>query len=385
MADDRTFVIVGASLAGRARRPSSCASDGFTGRVVLIGAETDRPYERPPLSKGYLLGKEPRDKAFVHEAQWYGEHDVELVLGVTATGAGPGRAHGHPATTSIRCATTSCCSRPGRGPAQLDVPGSDSDGIHYLRTIDESDTLRDGPARGRPGAGDRRRLDRAGDRRRRPRARRRRHRGRDGHAAAAPGAGRRGGDRTSATSTRPTASTFHFGAGRARVRRLGRPGHPRGARPTAPRCRPTWSSSASASSPTWSWPRRPGSRSATASSPTSGCAPPTPTSTRPATSPRSCTRCWASGSASSTGPTRATAGRAAASAMLGGDAPFDRVPYFFSDQYVGKPHIGMEYAGYVEPGRLRRGGVPGRPDGPARRQPQVPGLLGCARGGCWRA
>src|SRR5918912_4374 len=80
-----TFVIVGASLAG-AKAAETLRAEGYDGTIVLIGEETERPYERPPLSKGYLLGKDPRDKAFVHDASWYGEHDVELVLGVRATG-----------------------------------------------------------------------------------------------------------------------------------------------------------------------------------------------------------------------------------------------------------------------------------------------------------
>src|SRR5690348_9068232 len=84
MPDEPTFVIVGASLAG-AKAAETLRAEGFTGRVVLVGEELDRPYERPPLSKGYLLGKEEREKAFVHEATWYSENNVELVLGVRAT------------------------------------------------------------------------------------------------------------------------------------------------------------------------------------------------------------------------------------------------------------------------------------------------------------
>jgi 3-phenylpropionate/trans-cinnamate dioxygenase ferredoxin reductase subunit len=59
-AADQTFVIVGASLAG-AKAAEALREDGFTGRVVLIGEEPNRPYERPPLSKGYLLGAEERE------------------------------------------------------------------------------------------------------------------------------------------------------------------------------------------------------------------------------------------------------------------------------------------------------------------------------------
>src|SRR3712207_1206440 len=88
MADDGTFVIGGGGLAG-AKAVETLRDEGFTGRIVLVAEETERPYERPPLSKGYLLGKDPRDKAFVHEAGWYGEHDVELLLGVRATALDP--------------------------------------------------------------------------------------------------------------------------------------------------------------------------------------------------------------------------------------------------------------------------------------------------------
>ena len=66
----RTFVIVGGGLAG-AKAAETLRAEGFTGRVILIGDERDHPYERPPLSKGYLLGKDERDCVFVHEPAWY--------------------------------------------------------------------------------------------------------------------------------------------------------------------------------------------------------------------------------------------------------------------------------------------------------------------------
>ena len=61
----RTFVIVGASLAG-AKAAEELREQGFDGRVVLIGAEPERPYERPPLTKDYLRGESEREKAYVH-------------------------------------------------------------------------------------------------------------------------------------------------------------------------------------------------------------------------------------------------------------------------------------------------------------------------------
>jgi 3-phenylpropionate/trans-cinnamate dioxygenase ferredoxin reductase subunit len=77
---EQTFLIVGGGLAG-AGAAEALRSEGFTGRVVLLGEETERPYNRPPLSKDYLQGKSEKDKIYVHPAGWYAEHDVELKLG----------------------------------------------------------------------------------------------------------------------------------------------------------------------------------------------------------------------------------------------------------------------------------------------------------------
>ncbi len=141
MDDERTFVIVGASLAG-AKAAETLRAEGFTGRIVLIGEETERPYERPPLSKGYLLGKDPRDKAFVHDAQWYATNDVDLLLGVRATALNVG-AH----TVTIDDVEPLRYDRlllaTGSRVRHLDLPGSDFLGIHYLRTIVQADILRD--------------------------------------------------------------------------------------------------------------------------------------------------------------------------------------------------------------------------------------------------
>src|SRR5689334_14836660 len=123
MADDRTFVIVGASLAG-AKAAEQLRADGFEGRIVLVGEDTHRPYERPPLSKGFLLGKDPRDKAFVHDAEWYSSNSVELILGVRATSVDLAR---HTVTLDgveplhydkLLLAT-------GSVPRRIDLPGSD--------------------------------------------------------------------------------------------------------------------------------------------------------------------------------------------------------------------------------------------------------------------
>src|SRR3569833_1897844 len=85
MPADRTFLIVGASLAG-ATATETLRAAGFDGRLVLIGAEAERPYERPPLSKDYLRGEVGREQAYVHAADFYADQRIELRLGRTAVG-----------------------------------------------------------------------------------------------------------------------------------------------------------------------------------------------------------------------------------------------------------------------------------------------------------
>src|SRR5215216_7556317 len=83
MTTENTFVIVGAGLAG-AKAAETLRTDGFDGRLVLIGAEHERPYERPPLSKDYLRGEVGREKVYVHDEGFYAAHEIELRLGRTA-------------------------------------------------------------------------------------------------------------------------------------------------------------------------------------------------------------------------------------------------------------------------------------------------------------
>ena len=67
MPAEPAYVIVGASMAG-AKAAETLREEGFGGSVVLLGEEQERPYERPPLSKGYLLGKDEKSSIYVHEA-----------------------------------------------------------------------------------------------------------------------------------------------------------------------------------------------------------------------------------------------------------------------------------------------------------------------------
>ena len=84
MASKQTYVIVGANLCG-GKAAETLRKEGFDGRLVLIGAEPERPYERPPLSKEYLRGEEERDRIFLRPAEFYDEQKIELRLGLRAT------------------------------------------------------------------------------------------------------------------------------------------------------------------------------------------------------------------------------------------------------------------------------------------------------------
>ena len=79
-----TYVVVGAGMAG-GKAVETLRDEGFDGPVTLIGAEPDRPYERPPLSKGLLLGTDQLDSVFMHAPEWYQEHDVTLRTNTTVT------------------------------------------------------------------------------------------------------------------------------------------------------------------------------------------------------------------------------------------------------------------------------------------------------------
>ncbi|HWM75534.1 MAG TPA: FAD-dependent oxidoreductase, partial [Nocardioides sp.] len=74
------IVVVGGGLAG-ANAVEELRAQGYEDELTLVGAESHLPYERPPLSKGLLLGSAEPDSVFAHDAEWYDEHQVELVLG----------------------------------------------------------------------------------------------------------------------------------------------------------------------------------------------------------------------------------------------------------------------------------------------------------------
>jgi 3-phenylpropionate/trans-cinnamate dioxygenase ferredoxin reductase component len=141
MAPAATFVIIGAGLAG-AKACEALRERGFDGRVVLLGDERHRPYERPALSKDYLTGKSEREQLFVHPAAWYTDHDIDLRTGHEATAIDRTSrrvtlADGdHVGYDRLLLAT-------GSSPRRLPVPGGDAEGVHYLRRVEDSDRIKD--------------------------------------------------------------------------------------------------------------------------------------------------------------------------------------------------------------------------------------------------
>lgn len=149
MTDSRSFVIVGASLAG-ARAAETLRSEGFGGKIVLIGEEPVRPYGRPPLSKQYLRGDELRKEhpLFVHDEGYYESHDIDLRLSTRAMSLNVADrtvelGSGEQIAYDALLLTT------GAGTRRLRVPGADLEGVAYLRGLADADNLREAIRRAR--------------------------------------------------------------------------------------------------------------------------------------------------------------------------------------------------------------------------------------------
>ncbi|ANS29607.1 ferredoxin-NAD(+) reductase [Rhodococcus opacus] len=147
MSSTRTFVVVGGGLAG-AKTAEALRDKDFDGSIILLSEEEHLPYERPPLSKEHFAGKKALGDFTVHHGDWYRDHHVDLRLGTTATALD---LTGHTVTLpdgstlgydKLALATGSRSRRPP-------ISGSDAEGVHYLRTIDESDKLIEAVSGGR--------------------------------------------------------------------------------------------------------------------------------------------------------------------------------------------------------------------------------------------
>jgi 3-phenylpropionate/trans-cinnamate dioxygenase ferredoxin reductase component len=136
------LVIIGGGLAG-AKAAEAARGAGYDGRVIVVGDEAHPPYERPPLSKSVLRGEADVASANVHDDhRFYEEHGIELIAGEAVTSIDP-------AARRVRLESGSTLEfaravlATGASPRTLAVPGADLDGVHHLRTRDDALALRD--------------------------------------------------------------------------------------------------------------------------------------------------------------------------------------------------------------------------------------------------
>jgi 3-phenylpropionate/trans-cinnamate dioxygenase ferredoxin reductase subunit len=145
MSETSNFVIVGAGLAG-AKAAETLRAEGFEGRLLLLGEEAERPYERPPLSKAYLRGEADRDSLYVHQEGFYAAHDIELRPSSPVRSIDPAHRHvdlasGEHISYERLLLTT------GAAPRRLPLPGTELAGVHHLRSRRDADTLAAAAAR----------------------------------------------------------------------------------------------------------------------------------------------------------------------------------------------------------------------------------------------
>lgn len=136
---DQTFVVVGSGLAA-AKAVEKLRAEEYAGAVVVYGDEHHLPYERPPLSKGYLLGNDPLDVAFVNGPDWYDEQDVDLRLGTRVTAVDL-TAH-EVVTAGGRQRYDKLLLATGATPRHLAMADDSGAPVAYLRTIEDSQRLK---------------------------------------------------------------------------------------------------------------------------------------------------------------------------------------------------------------------------------------------------
>ncbi|BBY92020.1 pyridine nucleotide-disulfide oxidoreductase [Mycobacterium gallinarum] len=139
MTTSSTFAIVGGGLAG-AKAAEALRDKDFDGHIVLFAAEEHLPYERPPLSKEFLLGKKQFGEFTAASSAWYRDHHVELQLGTEVSALDPdGHTVSLPDGTTVRYDKLVLAT--GSTPRRPPIPGADAEGVHYLRTIDDAQAL----------------------------------------------------------------------------------------------------------------------------------------------------------------------------------------------------------------------------------------------------
>jgi 3-phenylpropionate/trans-cinnamate dioxygenase ferredoxin reductase subunit len=145
MSTSPTFAIVGAGLAG-AKAAETLRAEGFDGRLLLLGEEAERPYDRPPLSKAYLRGETDRDSLDLHPEGFYAAHDIELRTSTPVRSIDPvGRQL--ELVSGERISYEQLLLATGAAPRRLSLPGAELDGVRYLRTRSDAATLAAAAAR----------------------------------------------------------------------------------------------------------------------------------------------------------------------------------------------------------------------------------------------
>ncbi|MGH3992743.1 MAG: NAD(P)/FAD-dependent oxidoreductase, partial [Pseudonocardiaceae bacterium] len=139
MSDANTHVIVGGGLAG-AKAAEALREEGFEGQIVLVASEPELPYERPPLSKDYLRGESPREKARVHPEGFYAANGIDLRTATTADRI-DAEASEVVLSTGEQITYDRLLLATGAEPRRLSVPGAELDGVHYLRDFSDADGI----------------------------------------------------------------------------------------------------------------------------------------------------------------------------------------------------------------------------------------------------
>src|SRR5512132_615778 len=145
MPSSPTFLIVGAGLAA-AKAAETLRAEGFGGRLLLFGDEAERPYDRPPLSKGYLRGDTDRASLYVHPDGFYAAHDIELHTSTPVRSIDPAH-HRVELASGEGVGYDRLLLATGATPRRLPLPGADLDGVHYLRSRQDAEVLAAAAAR----------------------------------------------------------------------------------------------------------------------------------------------------------------------------------------------------------------------------------------------
>jgi 3-phenylpropionate/trans-cinnamate dioxygenase ferredoxin reductase component len=140
MGPSSRYVIIGGGLAG-AQAAETLRAEGVPGPISIVADERHHPYLRPPLSKEYLQGRATRESVFVHPPEWYAEQGIELHLGTAAVTLDPAQ-HAVGLSDGTRLHYDAALIATGAGPRLLPVAGSQLDGVLYLRRLDDSDAIR---------------------------------------------------------------------------------------------------------------------------------------------------------------------------------------------------------------------------------------------------